>query len=136
MEIANKITELSKRKVTLEEKIQIFEKFNETGEELLGDTIFEGYPIGQWAIQIRASVKQLNEGKKVTKINPTEEQLERLNALGILDRRIDSTIDEKIDMLVSWMKKYPEGEIKAEPPKYILRKYAKTEEEYTAILAE
>ncbi len=138
MEIVKKITELSKRnKISLEEKIQIFEKFNTTGEELTGDTIFEGYPIGKWAIQIRASIKRQNTGKNQrAEINPTEEQLDRLNTLGILDRQIEATIDEKIEMLVEWMKKYPQAEIKRNIPEGILRGYATTEEEYLSIIAQ
>lgn len=138
MEIANKITELSKRnQISLEEKIQIFEKFSKTGEKLTGDTIFEGYPVGLWAIQIRSSIKRQNAGKNQrVKINPTEEQLDRLYTLGILDRQIEATIDEKIEMLVKWMKKYPKAEIKPSIPKDILRDYATTEEEYLSIIAQ
>ena len=36
-----KITNLSTKRVTLEEKIQIFERFSKTGEELLGNTKFD-----------------------------------------------------------------------------------------------
>lgn len=36
--------------------------------------------------------------------NPTEDQLEKLDELGILERRIDSTLDEKIDALIEWKK--------------------------------
>lgn len=108
-EIAEKITELSKRsKVKLEQKIEIFEEFMKTGEELVGNTTFEGYPIGQWAIQIRNSLNRMNDGKDdKVKINPTKDQLEKLESMGILERQIDSTIDEKIDSLVEWRKRYP-----------------------------
>ena len=137
MEIANKITELSKRNiVTLDEKIEIFEKFNETGEELTGDTVFEGYPVGYWAVQIRSQIKQKNEGTKKVTINPTEKQLEKLDALGILERRIEATIDEKIGMLVEWMAKYPKAKISTNIPEDVLRNYATTEEEYKRILEE
>jgi len=134
-EIANKITELSKRNtISLEEKIQIFEKFSETGEELRGDTIFEGYPVGQWSTQIRYLIKRKNEEKsKALKINPTEEQLDRLENLGILEGRVESTIDEKIERLVQWMTKYPKVEIRTTIPTEVLREYASTEEEYVAI---
>lgn len=77
--IAEKITELSKRsKVKLEQKIEIFEEFMKTGEELVGNTTYEGYPIGQWAIQIRNSLNRMNDGKdNSVKINPTKDQLEK-----------------------------------------------------------
>ena len=109
-DIAEKITELSKRsKVTLEQKIEIFERFMQTGEELLGSTTFEGYPIGLWATQIRSGLNRMNKGKddRVT-INPTEKQIEKLESMGILERQIDSTIEEKIDALIEWNKKYPQ----------------------------
>ena len=138
MEIANKITELSKRdRISLEEKIQIFERFKRTGEELTGDAVFEGYPVGKWAIQIRSTLKRQNEEtNQRMKINPTEEQLDRLNTLGILDRQIDSTTDEKIEMLVEWMAKYPKAEIRQNIPEDILKEYATTEEEYLSIVTQ
>lgn len=137
-EIAEKITELSKRsKVKLEQKIEIFEEFMKTGEELVGNTIFEGYPIGQWAIQIRNSLNRMNdgEGDKV-KINPTKEQLEKLESMGILERKIDSTIDEKIDSLVEWRRKYPKIKITPISTDEELREYARTDEEFRKIQEE
>lgn len=137
-EIAEKITELSKRsKVKLEQKIEIFEKFMQTGEELVGNTTFEGYPIGQWAIQIRNAINRMNDGKvdKIT-VNPTEEQLERLENMGILERQIDSTIDEKIDSLVEWRRKYPKIKITTIATDEELREYAKTDEEFSQIREE
>lgn len=137
-EIAEKITELSKRsKVKLEQKIEIFEKFMQTGEELVGNTTFDGYPIGQWAIQIRNAVNRMNNGKvdKIT-VNPTEEQLEKLENMGILERQIDSTIDEKIDSLVEWRRKYPKIKITTIATDEELREYAKTDEEFSLIREE
>ena len=137
-EIAKKIMELSSRKsISLEEKIQIIEKFSQTGEELVGNTIFEGYPIGQWAIAIRSELNKINNGKqKNPKIKPTKEQLERLANLGILERRIDSTINEKIDSLVEWRKKYPNATIIPTVSKEILSEYANTEEELKQLMEE
>ena len=98
---------MSKRsKVKLEQKIEIFEEFMKTGEELVGNTTFKGYPIGQWAIQIRTFLNRMNNEKDdKVKINPTKEQLEKLESMGILEKQIDSTIDEKIDSLVEWRRK-------------------------------
>lgn len=136
-EIANKITELSKRTVSLEEKIDIFEKyFHQENQEIDGQTMFDGYPIGQWAIQIRNTIKRFNEGKSENGITISEKQLERLDNLGILDRQIDSTIDEKIDMLVKWIEKYPKAKNMHSLPEYILRDYSSNEEEYVAITEE
>lgn len=137
-EIAEKITELSKRsKVKLEQKIEIFEEFMKTGEELVGNTTFKGYPIGQWAIQIRNSLNRMNdgEGDKV-KINLTKEQLEKLESMGILERKIDSTIDEKIDSLVEWRRKYPKIKITPTATDEELREYARTDEEFRKIQEE
>ena len=137
-EIAEKITELSKRsKVKLEQKIEIFEEFMKTGEELVGNTTFKGYPIGQWAIQIRNSLNRMNdgEGDKV-KINLTKEQLEKLESMGILERKIDSTIDEKIDSLVEWRRKYPKIKITPTATDEELREYARTDEEFREIQEE
>ena len=76
-------------RVSLEEKIELFEVYKDTGGDLKGTTIYKGYPIGQWSIQIRNKVLNGN------KISLTEEQLQRLERLGILERQIESTIDEK-----------------------------------------
>ena len=137
-EIAEKITELSKRRsITLEQKIEIFEEFMQTGEELVGNTTFEGYPIGKWAIQIRNKINRMNDGKdKRGKINITEEQLEKLESMGILERQFDSTIDEKIDSLVEWRRKYPKIKIIPIATDKELREYAKTDEEFNQIQEE
>lgn len=89
----------SRKAVTLDEKIKIFERFFEEGNnEIAGKTIFEGYPIGQWAIQLR---NQINRNRELP-----EEQREKLEKLGILERQFDSTIDEKIDALIEWYNDY------------------------------
>lgn len=134
-EIAERITELSKeRKVSLEHKIEIFEKFAQTGEMLNGNTIFEGYPIGKWAIQIRNTLNRMNDNKEDRRvINLSEEQFEKLRSMGILEKQIDSTIDEKIDSLVEWRKKYPDATIIPNIGANVLKQYAKTDEEYRYI---
>lgn len=97
-------TNSKKTKVSLQEKIDVFTRYFEQGnEDLNGKTVFEGQPIGWWAIQIRSMLKR-DDGS----INPTAEQLEKLSSLGILDRQIDSTIDEKIDALIDWKAKHPD----------------------------
>ena len=137
-EIAEKITELSRKKIVkLEHKIEIFERFAKTGEELVGNTIFDGYPIGQWAIQIRYNVNRMNDGKdEKGRFNPTEEQLKKLESMGILERQFDSTIDEKIDSLIEWRKKYPKVKIAPIATDKDLREYSKTDEEYSQIKKE
>lgn len=135
-EIAEKITELSKRsKVKLEQKIEIFEEFMKTGEELVGNTTFEGYPIGQWAIQIRNILNRMNDGKG-EKINLTKDQLKKLESMGILERQIDSTIDEKIDSLVEWRRRYPKIKMIPIATDEELREYARTDGEFCKIQEE
>ena len=116
--------------VSLEEKIKLFEEYNKTGEDLNGKTFFKGHPIGQWSIQIRNKV--LNKDR----IRLTEEQLQRLENLGILERKIGSTIDEKIDSLIEWVLKYPNATVVTEVKDEILREYAKTDDQYRKIVEE
>lgn len=107
--------EFKKKKISLDEKIEIFEKFSKLGETLTSQTIFEGYPIGQWAVQLR------NEIKRGREVSP--EQYEKLSELRILGRKIDSTIDEKIEALVKWNEKYPKARL-ARGDIEVLREYA------------
>ena len=118
-EIAERITELTKRRtISLEEKIEIFERFAKTEEELVGNTTFEGYPIGQWAIQIRYDINSKNSGKD-KKNEQYETQIERLENLGILERQIDSTIDEKIDELIKWKDEHSDIKVAVATDRYI-----------------
>ena len=136
-EIAERITELTKRKtISLEEKIEIFERFAKTEEELVGNTTFEGHPIGQWAIQIRSSINRINSGNaNKGELNPSKIQLERLEELGILERQI-STIEEKIDEMIEWNKEYPQmrldknaySHIKSESKAIFIEYFLKDEE--------
>lgn len=128
---------LKGRRVKLEQKIEIFEEFMKTGGKLVGNTTFKGYPIGQWAIQIRNFLNRMNNEKDdKAKINPTKEQLEKLESMGILERQIDSTIDEKIDSLVEWRRKYPKIKITPIATDEELREYARTDEEFREIQEE
>ena len=127
------------KRYSLEEKIRIIEEFKKNNEEITGTTMYEGYPIGQWAIQIRASLKRLKNGKK-SSINPTESQLERLEKLGILKSQLEATIDEKIKSMAEWIKKYPKatfvhinGNRKVED---ILKEYSSNDEKYENLLEE
>lgn len=119
--------EFKRKKISLDEKIGIFEKFFEQGEELKGQTIFEGYPIGQWGIQIR---QQISRGKELS-----SEQYEKFSKFGILKKQIDSTIDEKIEALVEWNTKYPKARMVGNFAG-ALREYASSEEEYEQLIEE
>lgn len=103
-DVAKKIAQLTKRNIVpINEKIETFERYFEEGNtELDGTTIFEDKPIGAWATTIRSLVKNESDS-----INLTEEQLQILTNYGVLERRIDSTLDEKIDAVVAWKEKYP-----------------------------
>ena len=43
-----------KEAVSLERKIELFEQYLNTGKKLNGASVFEGYPVGVWAIGIRS----------------------------------------------------------------------------------
>ena len=131
-EIANKINDLSKKKkISIEQKIEIFERFKETGEELTGKTVFEGYPIGEWGISIRATI---NSGNATY----TAEIREKLDSLGVLERQIEATIDERIQFIVDWNNKYPKAKLAKGKtiPEEILREYSNSGEEYNELLKE
>lgn len=96
--------ETKKKPVSLQEKIDVFTRyFAEENESINGKTVFEGHPIGEWAIQIRSDINN-----KRGNIKPDLKQLKQLFKLGILESQRDSTIDEKIDALVQWTDKHPD----------------------------
>ena len=117
-EVVDKIMQLTRKQtISLDEKITILKRYFELSEpddELTGDTYFDGYPIGQWAIQIRADY---NKGRG----NYTEEQISFLTDNKILDRRIEATIDEKIDALIEWKDKHPDIVLSYNSNRYIER---------------
>ena len=135
-------TEEKKNGVKLYEKIEIFERFAQTGQKLTGKTIFEGYPIGQWAIQIRNSFKVNKNGDRRYK-QVSIEQLEKLEKLGILESQQEAKIDEKIQTMAEWVKKYPKARLlNINNIEDVLREYAfndnneyeKLFEEYSKLL--
>ena len=85
-------------------KIDVFSRFLETESEITGKTVFEGHPIGKWGIQIRNRLQR-------NTLHLTDEQSEKLEELGILERQIDAKIDEKIQQLVAWNMKYPKAQM-------------------------
>ena len=100
-----------------------------------GDTVFKGYPIGQWAIHIRYAVKSnVERGKKVKTYGIYEEQLKELFELGIIERQIDSTTTEKIDSIVDWNLKHPKAKVNPVASESDLRQYASTELEYRELV--
>ena len=132
----NSIGNFKGRKVSIDEKIEIFESFFKDYPEkkLSGKTVYKGYPIGHWAIQIRSQVRrQQREGAK---ISFKEEQCEKLEKMGILERQLGPTIDEKIQALVDWSEEYPKVEIALHSSKReeCLKQYVQTEQEFQTLL--
>ena len=92
---SNKI--LSKRKLSVEDKINLFEEFiNKTNEKIIGTTVYKGYPIGRMLINMRYDIKKNRD-------DYTEKQLERLEKLGLLEKRVE-TIEEKVNRVIEFCK--------------------------------
>lgn len=87
---------LTKRKsLSIDEKINLFEKYiNENGNNIITDTVYEGYPIGVMLIQMRSNIKR---SRNIQGYSP--EQIEKLTRMGLLERKHESTIDEKVARL-------------------------------------
>ena len=128
-----------KEAVSLERKIELFEQYLNTGEKLNGASVFEGYPVGVWAIGIRSEVNALQKGTRKNKIslNPTEEQLEKLKSMGILERQVGPTVAEKVEEIVKWQKRYPMLHVSTgKTQNEELRGIASSEEEYISLCEE
>ena len=103
-EISEKIEKLSKGKtLAMEDKIDLFERFikENPDESIHSDTIFEGYPIGQYLLQIRQSVIY----DKNT-IRYSDEDKKKLEELGLLYKRFDN-IEAKVEKLRIYCEKHP-----------------------------
>lgn len=103
-EISRKIEKLSRvESLSISEKINLFEKFIEENpnETIHGDTVFEGYPIGSYLIQIRSDI---NLDKNSFRYS--EQDKEKLEKLGLLYEKKDS-IENKIVRLKEFCEKYP-----------------------------
>ena len=113
-----------------EYKIKIIEEYYEqSNQEINGKTIYKGYPIGIWAINIRSQIKN-------NKLNVTVEQEELLDKLGLLERKFEATIDEKIQELIKWNKNYPDVIIGKDKTFENLKKYSKYRNKREKILKE
>ncbi len=103
-EISDRIEKLSRlQSLTLTEKIDLFEKYYEENREetIHGDTIYNGYPIGQYMISIRQAIIH---GKNNMKYD--ENDIERLEKLGLLYDAND-TIEAKVERLKLYCKDHP-----------------------------
>lgn len=124
-------TKLSARKgISMSEKIQLFERFKQTGQELNGKTVFEGQLIGRWAIQIR---NEFYNGRRMY----SKEVIDKLSTLGILERGMESTMDEKIKYLADWSAKYPRALVSmSEIPSELIKEYTNSEDEAKKMIDE
>lgn len=103
-----------------------------TGQELTVNSVYNGHPVGKWAIDIRS---YYNTNRTLAL---TEAEIKQLKEAGILERKFESTIDEKIQELVAWNAQYPMaklfnlyGDIED-----ILRNYSNSDEKYQALLSQ
>ena len=125
-----------------EERIELIIKCAQTGEKITAKTIYEGKPIGMWLIQYRSLI---NNGHHLKLSN---EILDQLKKLGLLEKRICSSIEEKIQELIDWNEEYPFAKVASlndvnqelsrytsskEQYKELLKKYEKMQEHYTYI---
>lgn len=89
------------KNLSLKEKIDlIIEYADEIGEPIVGNTVYKDREIGRMAIMLRYGLKK-------GKYKLSEEQLSKLQAIGVLDSQID-TIDEKVERLERFAKNYPD----------------------------
>ena len=134
--------EIQLEKSKTQEKIELIIKCAQTGEQINAKTIYEGKPVGMWLIQYRS---QINNGKN---LNISNEIINQLKKLGLLEKRIGSSIEEKIQELIDWNKEYPFASVAGlscdmqELRRYtsskkefeeLLEKYKKMQENYTYI---
>ena len=98
--IIDQMTTLTVDRTTLEQKIEILEKYQEQNDYdvISGKTTFEGHPIGFWAIQIRAEIKR--------NVIKDENIIKRIEELGILKTEVTS-INDKIKTMSDFAHKYP-----------------------------
>lgn len=54
----NEPKRLTQKRIPFKQKIKLIEEFIKTGEVLTGKTVYKGYPIGVWVIQIRSQIKK------------------------------------------------------------------------------
>ena len=110
-----------------ESKLELIIKCAEAGEIITGNTIYQGKPIGKWLVQYRSQIKK--------GLNISEEILDQLREYDLLERKIDSNLDEKIQELIEWNKKYPLAKVtNLTNINTILGKYANSENEYQELL--
>lgn len=134
----NEPKRLTQKRIPFKQKIKLIEEFIKTGEVLTGKTVYKGYPIGVWVIQIRSQIKKMGNGEKKSNIiiiTQLEEEMEKLVSLGITERVL-STIDERINMLIEWKAKYPKLKFVPQPTEQTLREYAEDEDSYSFLVSE
>ena len=113
-------------------KVEAILAYVKNGGELTGNSVYNGKPVGQWAVQIRS---YFNSDRSIAL---TEEELKQLKEAGVLERQFESTIDEKIQELVDWNAKYPMAKTfnTYDDISHILRNYSSSNEEYQSLLSQ
>lgn len=117
--------------VSVNKKVEMILAFVKTGQELTGNSVYNGHPVGAWAIGIRS---HYNTNKPLAL---TETEIKQLEEAGILERQFESTIDEKIQELVAWNNQYPMAKVfnAYDDISHILRSYSHSNEEYQQLLS-
>lgn len=119
--------QLEKSKV--EENIELIIRCAQTGEKITAKTIYEGKPVGRWLIQYRS---QINNGYN---LKISKETLNQLKNRGLLDKRIGSSIENKIQELIEWNQEYPFARAAGlSCDMQALERYTSSKEEYDKLL--
>ena len=102
IDLVNKNQRFSGRKnLKIKEKIQLFEEYlnnGNAGKNIICNTIYKGYPIGIYLKTIRYELNNEEKAKKYS-----EETINKLVSLGLLDNKHESTITKKIDRLIEFV---------------------------------
>ena len=94
-----KIGALEIKHLSIDEKIELAEKcLAKTGEKIIQTTKYEGHNLGQYINKIKTSYK-----KDSTYL--TNEQVKRLEKIGLLEERKILSIDEKIELAEKYLAK-------------------------------
>lgn len=105
-DIIQKMNRLNTKKtLSLKEKIDLFERYlKKEGTSIISDTTYEGYPIGLMLIAIRHELNKEDINRK----KYTPKLLGKLEKLGLLEKRHESTIDQKVERLENFGKEHSE----------------------------
>lgn len=101
----NGTVRLRAKKITMSEKMGLFRQYlqdEQTDGNIVGTTVYKGFPIGRYLIEARYEIKKGGETGKYTK-----EIIDELEQMGLLEERREVNFDEKVDRLIDFVRKYP-----------------------------